>query len=116
MYLLLRDTKLLLRDITYKLYIKTMYLLLRVVKLHSQVYLPLRDAKLLLRDSINKLYINIVYLLLRDAKLKGFHLQVKNKHLLLVDANLLPADSILPIAILRFLLPYALIIERFLIF
>ena len=116
MYLLLRDTKLLLRDITYKLYIKTMYLLLRVVKLHSQVYLPLRDAKLLLRDSINKLYINIVYLLLRDAKLKGFHLQVKNKHLLLVDANLLLADSILPMAILRFLLPYALFIERFLIF
>ena len=37
MYLLLRDAKLLLRDITYKLYINTMYLLLRVAKLHSQV-------------------------------------------------------------------------------
>ena len=43
-----------------------------------------------------------------------FHLQVKNKNCLLGDANLPLTDSIL--AILRFLLPYALNIERFLIF
>ena len=59
-----------------------------------KVYL-LRDAKLLMRDSIYKIYINTVYLLLRDAKL-------------------LLRDSML--AILRCLLTYAFIIERFLIF
>ena len=99
MYLPLRDAKLLSRDSIYELYTKEVNLLLRM-------------PKLLRRDSIYKVDINTVYLLLRDAKRKGFHLQVKNKHLLLVDANLLLADSILPIAILRFLLPYALIIER----
>ena len=57
------------------------------------VYLPLRDTKLLLRDPL---------------------IQVKNKHLLLRDANRLLRDSML--AILRCLLPYALIIKRFLIF
>lgn len=103
MYLPLRDAKLLSRDSIYELYTKEVNLLLRM-------------PKLLRRDSIYKLDINTVYLLLKDAKLKGFHLQVTNKHLLLVDANLLLADSILPIAILRFLLPYALISERFIIF
>ena len=104
MYLPLRDAKLLSRNSIYELYTKEVNLLLRMPKL------------LIRRDSIYKLYINTVYLLLRDAKRKGFHLPVKNKHLLLVDANLLLADSILPVAILRFLLPYALIIERFIIF
>ena len=104
MYLPLRDAKLLSRDSIYELYTKEVNLLLRMPKL------------LIRRDSIYKLYINTVYLLLRDAKQKGFHLPVKNKLLLLVDANLLLADSILPVAILRFLLPYALIIERFIIF
>ena len=42
------------------------------------------------------------------------HLQVKNKHLLLRDANLLLRDSMF--VILGCLFPYALIIERFLIF
>ena len=45
---------------------------------------------------------------------EGFHLQLNNKHLLMRDANLLLRDSML--AILRCFLPYALIIERFLIF
>ena len=51
---LLRDAKLLMRDSVYKIYINTVYLLLR-------------DAILLLRGS--KLYINTVYLFLRDVKL-----------------------------------------------
>ena len=104
----------------------------------NKLYLLVRDAKLLLRDSIYKLYINTVYLFLRDAKLResihlqiyvntsvppsegyqtpseGFHFQVKNTHLLLRNANLLLRDSML--AILRCLLPYAPIIQRFLIF
>ena len=90
---------------------------------------------------IYKLYIYKVYLLLTDAKLlmthegfhlqvihkysvppsegyrthfEGFHLQLNNKHLLMRDANLLLRDSML--AILRCFLPYALIIERLLIF
>ena len=99
----------------------------------NKLYLLVRDAKLLLRDSIYKLYINTVYLLLRDAKLRdsihlqiyvntsvppsegyqtpseGFHFQVKNTHLLLRNANLLLRD-------LWCLLPYAPIIQRFLIF
>ena len=50
---LLRDAKLLMRDSVYKIYINTVYLLLR-------------DAILLLRGS--KLYINTVYLFLRDVK------------------------------------------------
>ena len=60
-----------------------------------EVYLPLRGAKLVMRDSIYKLYINTVYLLLKDA-------------------NVLLWDSVW--AILRCMLPYALIIEQFLIF
>ena len=52
----------------------------------NAVYLLLRDAKLLMRDSIYKLYINTVYLLLKDSML----------------------------AILRCLLPSALIIKSFL--
>jgi len=111
LYLFLRDAKLLLRDSIYKLYINTVYLFLRdairgiplVYKLYIyKVYLLLRDAKLLMSDSIYKLYINTVYLLLRDTKL------------LLRDANVLLRDSVL--AILRCMLPYALIIEQFLIF
>ena len=132
LYLFLRDAKLLLRDSIYKLYINT-------------VYLFLRDAKLLLRDPlIDKLYIYKVYLLLRDAKLlmrdaiykysvppsegyqtpsEGFHLQVKD-----CQKKTRPSESSegcqLPsvllrnsmLAILRCLLPYALIIEIFLIF
>ena len=43
------DAKLLLRDSVYKLYINTVYFLLRDAKL------LLRDAKLLLRDSVYKL-------------------------------------------------------------
>ena len=45
---------------------------------------------------------------------EGFHLQLNNKHLLMRDANLLLRDSML--AILRCFFPYALIIERLLIF
>ena len=68
-----------LRDSIYKLYINTVYLLLKDAKLHlrdsiyklyiNTVCLFLRDAKLLLMDSIYKLYINTVCLFLRDAKL-----------------------------------------------
>ena len=61
------------------------------------MYLLLRDTKILLRNPIYSM-----------------HLQVKNKHHLLRDANLLLRDSMF--VILGCLFPYALIIERFLIF
>ena len=107
------------------------------------VYLFLRDAKLFLRDSINLSYlykkISVPPSERSDAKLphegfhlqvphkysvppsegyqnpsEEFHLQVKTKHLLLRDANLPLRDSMFVIR--RCLFPYALIIERFLIF
>ena len=44
---------------------------------------------------------------------EGFHFQVNNNHLLLRDSKLLLRDSIF--AVLRFLLSYALVIEKLLI-
>ena len=62
-----------------------------------------------------ELYINTVYLLLRDAKLlEGFHYYKLKINISSGGCQPLSEDSIL--AILRFLLPYALIIDWFLIF
>ena len=75
----------------------------------NAVHLLLKDAKLHLRDSIYKLYINHKYSVPLSERCQtpfggfylqviykysvppseGFRLQVKNKHVLLKDANLL---------------------------
>ena len=108
MYLFLRDVKLFLRDS------------INLQVIHIKISVPpseRSDAKLLMRDSI---YTEVPHKYSVPPS-EGYqnpsgesHLQVKNKHLLLRDANLLLRHSMF--VILGCLFPYALIIERFLIF
>ena len=101
MYLFLRDVKLFLRDS------------INLQVIHIKISVPSSqrsDAKLLMRDSI---YTEVPHKYSAPPS-EGYqnpseesHLQVKNKHLLLRDSMFV---------ILGCLFPYALIIERFLIF